>query len=63
MKAGIEHLQDKLECVREEVGGQVIQMGDETVSSSSSHGRNSSRRRCPVEEQDLEVDTEDGHRA
>lgn len=31
VKAGIEHLQDKLECVREEVGGQAIQMSDETV--------------------------------
>jgi len=31
VKAGIEHLQDKLETIREEVDGQQIQMTDETV--------------------------------
>ena len=31
VKAGIEHLSDKLETVREEVGGQSIEMTDETI--------------------------------
>jgi len=31
VKAGIEHLQDKLDSVREELNGQSIQMTDETV--------------------------------
>lgn len=31
VKAGIEHLQDKLESIREEVDGQQIQMTDETM--------------------------------
>ena len=32
MKAGIGHLQDKLEVVRDEVGGKRYDLGDETVS-------------------------------
>lgn len=31
MKAGVGHLQDKLETVREELGGQKFDLGDETV--------------------------------
>ena len=31
VKAGIEHLQDKLDSVRDELNGQNIQMTDETV--------------------------------
>jgi len=32
VKAGVKHLQDKLECVREEAGGRLLQLTDETIA-------------------------------